>query len=313
MADKYLEELKNINLSPLKEEGVPNRIKFYDKDMFGRPLPHPIPLNEQLAFHLRKIPMHIEAKNDYFGLCIGYSGSGKSHILQRVGLYYNHKFSLDDISFTPQQFDEWVSNAPKGSFGILDEADVMSAGRGDEALKHLIRNSKRIRTKGLVVFMATPTMRDMHHHFAFRAKMVLYTFVPKNTKPDNRGYLHCYHDPDLISSLFARMKKAYSETREVFDNSFSTLKNNYQGRDVVKDWFINEAEYEAKKELARRNDEENKKSNRQVRTDTRRDIAVRLRSLQVKINDTGLNKLTNDDCADILGVGKTQYWEYHSK
>lgn len=250
--ERYLKQLYAIAKDSEGPE-VPDRVKKYTHDIKGRKLPcEYVQLNEQLVHHLNKIPQHIEAKNDYFGLCFGYPGSGKTHTLIRACLYLNADFALEDISFTAPQLEDWITRAKPGSVGLFDEADAISGGYYDEVLRSIIKNSKRIRTKRLVLFFCTPTMKDMHHFFAFRAKMVLYCYVPRKTSPANRGWLHCWHDQDLISDLFARMKKAYSENSRVYDSSFCTLKNKYIGREVPADWPIDEDAYEARKEEGRK-------------------------------------------------------------
>lgn len=252
VSEQYLAELRAVAQSSDTTE-VPDRVIKLTHDVHGRRLPCEfIQLNEQYVHHLKKIPRHIEADNDYLGMCFGYPGSGKTHLMERTCLYLNAGFGLKDISFTPDQLDDWIEKAPPGSVGLFDEADVISEGYYSDVLRALIRNSKRIRTRNLILWYATPTMADMSKYFAFRAKMVVYPFVPKNTDPGNRGYCHVWHDPDLIADLFARVKKAYSETSQVYNKSFCTLKNKYMGKQVPDDWPIDRDAYEAKKEAARK-------------------------------------------------------------
>lgn len=306
--DRYETMLKQV----VKEDDgikIPDRVKEYTHDINGNKLPMSfLQLNEQLVFHLNKIPAHIKAKNDYFGLCFGYPGVGKSHLLQRVAFYLTANFSLKDIVFTPAQLDEWVATAKEGSVGVFDEADVISDNHNSNILKGLIRNSKRIRTKKLIIFVATPTSKDMHHYFAFRAKMLIYSFVPKNTPPDNRGYFHLWHDQDLISDLFARMKKAYSENSRVYNESFCTLKNKYLGRKIPSDWPINEKEYEDKKEAARLELEE---SDGLTPTGAlrkyRKEIIPRFEELKANLKESLDYGLTQLEMCKVLGIGKRTY------
>jgi len=307
--ERYLKELKGIINSDEDTKKVPDRVKKYTTDIHGNPLPcEYVQLNEQVDFHLQKIPRHIETKNDYFGMCFGYPGSGKSHLLQRISLRLNHSFCLDDISFTPKQFDDWVSNAAPGSVGVLDEADVMSEHHSAKMLQTVIRNLKRIRTKRLIIFFATTNMKDMKSYFASRAKMVLYSFVPKNTDPGNRGWLHMWHDQDLISDLFARMKKAYSENSRVYSSSFCTLKNKYNGRDVPVDWPIDEEAYEDKKESARKEFElaEGLTPTAAVHK-FRLGVVQRLELLGLKLEDKASYRLTQSEKAEIIDLKQRQY------
>lgn len=304
MDERYLEELQEIS-NEGSDKHIPDKVKNYTHDRNGKKLQCEfVQLNQKYVHHLNKIQDQIEAKNDYFALCFGYMGAGKSVHLQKTCTYLNADFGLKDIVFTVDQLDEWVTKAPVGSVGIFDEADAMSGNSYDEVLQALIENSKRMRTKRLVLFFATPTMRDMHHFFAFRARMVIYCYVPKNTKPTNRGYIHVWHDQDLIADLFARMKKAYSENSRVYDKAFSTLKNNYNGRQFPPDWHINEEEYEKKKEKAR-------KELQATRGMTPKQAVMKYRNKTIKKIDTLHNtngvKLHQKDLAKAFGLSRTRY------
>lgn len=311
--DRYREDLRAL-ITIEGEAKIPDKIKKYTHDVNGKKLPcEYISLNEQVVHHLNKIPAHIEAKNDYFGLCFGYPGSGKTETMMRVCTYLSATFSLKDITFTVDQLEEWIDTAPIGSVGLFDEADVLADGYYDEVLKSLIRNSKRIRTRRLVLFFGTPTMRDMHNYFAFRAKMVLYCFIPKNTNPANRGHLHLWHDQDLIADLFARMKKAYSETSRVYEAAYCTLKNKYIGRTRPDDWHIDEEAYEAKKEAARKQLEREggltpKQAIRKYRDET---VIPRLDALMHEINDQAekgsITALTQSRLADVVDLSRERY------
>lgn len=306
MNDDYTKQLELLTKG-ITKTGIPDKVKKYTHDINGKKLPcEYVQLNEQYVHHLNKIPQHIEAKNDYFALCFGYPGAGKSHLLQRTALYLNAEFSLEDISFTTSQLDDWIRDAKPGSVGIFDEADAMAGNHYDNILKSLVRNLQRIRTKRLILFFATPTMRDMHHYFAFRAKMVIYCYVPKNTKPDNRGWIHLWHDQDLISDLFARMKRAYSENSTVYSTAYSTLKNKYNGRSVPEDWPIDEKEYEKKKEEGRRDlEEEGGLTAKQAVNKARNEFIWKLSRLMeaegVKINQKNI--------ANVFELSRTRYSE----
>ena len=254
MQDEYAQAIQELEKQSGEDTNkIPDQVKKYTHDINGKKLPcEYVQLNQRYVHHLNKIPRQIKAKNDYFALCFGYPGVGKSLHLQKTCTYLNADFGLKDIVFTVEQLDEWVTNAKIGSVGVFDEADAMAGNSYDEVLQALIRNSKRMRTKRLILFFATPTMRDMHHYWAFRARMVIYCYIPKNTYPENRGWVHLWHDQDLIADLFARMKKSYSENSTVYKKAFSTLRNNYNGQQLAPDWHINEQEYEKKKEDARK-------------------------------------------------------------
>jgi hypothetical protein len=307
--ERYLKELKEIITSDTDTNKVPDRVCKYTTDLNGVPLPCEfVMLNEQLDFHLQKIPRHIATKNDYFAMMFGYPGSGKSHAVQRICLRLNSRFCLDDISFTPRQFESWVDNASVGSVGVLDEADVMSDHHANKMLQALIRNLKRIRTKRLIIFFVTTNMKDMKSYFASRAKMILYSFIPKNTDPGNRGWVHVWHDQDLISDLFARMKRAYSENSGVYSSSFSTLRNKYIGRDVPVDWPIDEVAYEDKKEAARKLIEEEEGLTPLAAVHKYRlGVIKRLELLSMKIESKSSYRLTQIEKAEIVDIKDRQY------
>lgn len=317
MDERYLAELKAV----AKEDSSPNipdKVKDYTTDIHGKPLPCEfVQLNEQLDYHIQKIPKHIAAGNDYFGLCFGYPGAGKTHLMERICLRLNADFGLKDITFTVSQLDEWILTAKEGSIGLFDEADVMSDGYYDKVLRALIRNMQRIRTKKLILFFCTPTMKDMHHYFAFRAKMVLYSFVPKNKPPSERGWIHLWHDQDLIADLFARMKKAYSENSRVYDAAYCTLKNKYIGTKVPKDWPIDIDAYEKKKELARQALEADGglTPNQAVQRFRDRTVIPRLEALRHEVMNSYESgkpfKWNQKIAADIVDLSRARYSEIY--
>lgn len=306
--ERYLSQLQALAKSDEAVKQVPDRVKQYTHDIHGRKLPCEfVQLNEQLVFHLNKIPAQIAAKNDYFAMVFGYPGSGKSHLLQRIGLYLNSEFSLNDIVFTPRQLDEWIEKAKPGSVGVFDEADIISDHHANAILQAYIRNLKRIRTKRLIIFSATPTMKDMKSFFAYRAKLVLYSFIPKNTAPDNRGWIHAWHDQDLIADLFARMKKAYSENSQVYNQSFSTLKNKYNGRSIPPDWPIDEKAYEDKKEAARKEMEAKDGLTPDAAVRAYRERVIKnLELLRSELERKGCS-LTTARAGELIGVSRSHY------
>lgn len=258
MDEQYLEALQEI-AGDKNTLHIPDKVKEYTHDVHGKKLPCKfIQMNEQVYYHIDKIYRNwINNNYDYVGLVFGYAGAGKSHFMQRVATLLNADFSLNDITFTPKQFDEWVTNAKEGSVCIFDEADVMAEHHAKTVLTSLIRNMKRIRTKKLIIFLVTTNMGDMHKYFASRARVCYYVKLDENN-PANRGYINMWHRQDLIADLFARIKKAYSEHSRVYESTYKTLQNKYIGRMIPPDWHINEEEYEAKKEAARKEGDQDK-------------------------------------------------------
>jgi hypothetical protein len=314
--EQYREDFRELVRGQEHEE-VPDRVKKYTKDVYGRDLPCEfVQLNERLVYHLNKIPEYVsdKGKYDYLGLCFGYPGVGKTHTLQRICLYLNAGFSLDDIHFTAKQLEEWIDKAPPASVCIFDEADVMASNYYDKVLRAIIQQSKRIRTKRLVIFMATPTMKDMNSYFAFRARMVIYSFVPPKGEITNRGWIHAWHSKDLIADLYARMKKAYSETSIVYNKSYSTLKNCYIGRESPPDWPICEEAYEDKKEAARQELFEQEGWNQENKVVAfRRQTAVNLYHLRDELLHKHGVKIAIARLADILDINRKTFSEYLTK
>lgn len=299
--DRYLDALATFD-EPEESDYPPDRVELFTHDVQGRRLPCEfVQLNQRYAYHLRKIGAWLDADYDYFGLFFGYPGSGKSHLMIRTALYLNADFCLDDITFTPDEFDEWVTRAAPGAVGLFDEADVMANHHASNVLRALTRNLQRIREKRLVTLFATPTMRDMSDYFAFRARMVVYCKMD-DRDPLNRGYVRFWQNQDLIADLFARMKKAYSENSRVYESAFATLGNSYQGRMVPNDWPIDAKEYSRKKEAARRAMQESEGD-----TPKARELKVRrsaLLNLQRFFMGVTGKELTQRDLAKIFDVSQ---------
>lgn len=242
------------------------------EDVQGRALPcEYVQLDEKLVNELNILPEFIEYDWDAWGLVFGIPGAGKSHWMQRAAFYLNAGFSLDDIVFTPEQFDEWVNNARPGDVCVFDEADVASSHHQDKKLRSLVRNSKRMRDKNLYVLMGTPTMKDMSPFFIFRARFITYCYAKS---PKDRGWYHYYSGPSKPARLFAAVKKAYAETPDVYHDQASTIKNGYIGRSIPADWPIDKAAYDEKKDLARRAFEDDEKSPRRAVTEYRHSCLV---------------------------------------
>lgn len=288
--DRYLEALEALSEEE-DDSYPPDRVQQFTTDVQGRRLPCEfVQLNQRYAHHLAKIPSWLDAQYDYFGLFFGYPGSGKSHLMIRSALYLNADFSLDDITFTPEQFDDWVTQAAPGSVGLFDEADIMAEHHANNVLRALTRNLQRIREKRLVTFFATPTMQDMSKYFAFRARMVVYCKMD-DRDPLNRGYIRFWQNQDLIADLFARMKKAYSENSRVYESAFATLANSYQGRMVPDDWPIDPRAYSRKKESARREmQEQDKETPKRREMRVRREAIPRLQKLFMQLTGKELTQ-----------------------
>jgi len=258
-----------------KSSGGAGRVVELIADVKGRPLPHMIKYNSRLLEEVSCLPEWNENDWDTWGLIVGKPGVGKTILASKTALLLDYTFSLDNIFFTQEQFEEWIDKAPPFSVGLFDEADALAEHHSSKKIRMLIKNSKRIRTKNLYVLLSTPTLSDLNKHFIYRATFILY--IPKYG-PCDRGYFYYYTGEDNLWDLYYGLKD-YGEKQSVYKKYCRVIRNGYSGRDKMEDWFIDSDAYDKKKEDARRAAEKEDKSNKSVLLEQRRRAVIYFRRL----------------------------------
>ena len=285
------------------------------KDVYGRELKSPIEIDRYLYSNLEELKKWVQNDWDNVGLNVGMEGAGKSETSMLIALMMHHRLTLDNVFFTARQFNDWVDNAKKGTVGIWDEGDELSGHWASEMTRSIKRKMKQMRDKNLTLLINTPTIEDLGKYFVLhRTRFVVYTFA---RAADNRGWYHLfgYHKKH---ELYLNIKK-YGELKKTFDFSKADVMNGYikgiSNQECVKDgdWTslldFTMAEYKEKKDLARRENEEEELTPDQIRKEERKQILVRLDRFLAQKQVSVLEK----EKAHIIGVKSTAYSEYKNE
>jgi len=194
-------------------------------------------LKKNLDF-VKKLP---EYNFDAVALCTGYEGSGKSTFFMQIAYYLDPNFSLKNIVFNAEQFNEATENLPKGSVILYDEADDVAVGgnHAQNKVKQVISKMKRIRSRNLYILFVTPTYFDLGKYFAIhRSRFLIHVY----SQGLNRGFF-AFYGKSAMKNLYFKGKKMWDmkSERPTFRGRFL---NNREG------FPINFDEYEVKKDKA---------------------------------------------------------------
>lgn len=278
-------------------------------DAQGRPLPCHLKMDKYLLPNVKGLWEWIKNDWDVVALVIGREGSGKSTLTQEMALAINADFSLKDVFFTADQFIHWVNTAKPGSVGIYDEADELTAGYFDDTVRVIKSRLKRMRDKNLILFLVTPTMKDLGEYFAkHRSFFCIYVY---ELGADRRGFYHLYNFSDK-ELLFEALRK-HGESRRTFFKAYKSIEKGYfpdpktfeGGRDA---WVIDYEAYKAKKAAAT---EEIVTKSAKKKTDKAKDARVKIvrHAWGVYEKITG-EKPTHKKLQVFLGIDRTSISRY---
>lgn len=195
--------------------------------------------------YLKKNLTHLmrSVDNKWDGVVVvdGMEGSAKTTLTSACAHFCsNGTYSLKDLFFTVEQFEEWVDNAPPGAAGHWDE--FVFGGLSEEALSRiqiaLIKKMTLIRKKRLFIFLVIPYIFMLRQYFAIaRSRALIHVYSPDGI---SRGYFKFY-DYHQKRNLYFKSKKNWA-----YDQPFS-----FQGRFVnYEGLFWDPEEYDTKKEAA---------------------------------------------------------------
>lgn len=224
-------------------------VKEYSTDVHGKKLKSKIKMDSRLVDEIDILPEWIAANWDAWGIIVGQSGAGKTYAAMRIATRLNANFSLKDIVFSVDQLEEWVEKSSVGDVVLFDESDEIAEHGSSSVVRAFKRYAKRIRTKRLIILLATPTLRDINNYFIGRSRFILYTYA-RSIK--ERGYYHYFTTEEEVAWLYWKVKENKVEIRKVYDDAFSTIMNGYSGLGDSEPFHIDNDAYETKKDLATR-------------------------------------------------------------
>lgn len=217
----------------------------------------------------------------------GDEGDGKSTIAKQDLAYMaslnGRKFTVDDISFTPEQFSKSIDNAKDRESKLFDEAITgLASARTMSEVNHILRvKAAMCRKKKLTVGIIIPSFFDLDKNIAIhRSRALIHVY----TRELRRGFYN-YYTKDKKRLLYIAGKKFYN---------MAAIKPEFRG-DYGKWTTVNEDEYEDKKDKATE-DQQVKEGIMAGKTRMHRDAAMYMLNTkgitQLKIAE-GLTELTN--------------------
>lgn len=145
-----------------------------------------------LEENLKAMEGFISRNFDVVGVVDGMEGSGKSELSKQLCMYIDPTFSAEDVVYTPEQFKEWLENAPVGKACLWDE--FVLAGLSTDAMskmqKEIMQNFTMIRKKRLFIVLVIPYFFMLRKYFAIsRPRFLIHVY----TKGYERGYFKFYN------------------------------------------------------------------------------------------------------------------------
>ena len=233
--------------------------------------------------YLRKVLDHfrksVKKKWDFVLLITGMEGSAKSTLAKCIGYYMTKKFSrsnrftVDNVVFTPQQFNDIVDKLPPGSVIVWDEFVLGGLSTDMSAVQNtIIQKFTMIRKKQLVIILVIPFIWMLRTYFAIaRTKVLIDVYSPNFL---DRGYYRVWG--------FKSKKELYFRGSQQGSKWSYKVKPDFHGRfgsDIAQhSFFIDDDKYEKKKDLATQQfmDQENKKEE-EVKKDPAEEIEEKLK------------------------------------
>jgi hypothetical protein len=182
----------------------------------------------------------------------GRSGLGKTTLSFQTGCYIANKvaekfgkkpnFTLNNVSWTPDDFLEKLQNAQKGDVIILDESMILSNRSSmSEVNRAIVIMMSMIRSKQIFVFFNANSLFDLDKNLPLHRADVLIHLYAENDRFASRGrYI-------VIPSAKGKLKNLYIVGKKYYDYS----KAKVAFRDKFTAFFpFSEREYEKQKQFA---------------------------------------------------------------
>jgi hypothetical protein len=163
-------------------------------------MPRGIYMDGYLHANVEKIPFLLENNYDVVIMIFGMEGSGKTELAMQIGAATDHRFNVENVVFTAEQFKEAVEGLPKGSTIVWDESDETSGHHAKEKTRLLKRFGKRMRKENKCCIMVQPTILDMGRYWIMHRTSMGIRVVDKRwkTQPHKmRGYAEIYNKSRL--------------------------------------------------------------------------------------------------------------------
>ena len=190
-----------------------------------------------LEGNLRILKKNIKDDWDFWFIIDGLEGSGKSTLAQQVGYYLDPNMTINNIVFTPKQFEQAVNILPKYSVIIWDEAITGTQATDlTKMARTMHKLAVQMRQKNLYIVLILHSYYEMKRYYAIhRTWFLLHTYYRSNMESEKfeRGYFS-YYGRDLKRLMYCNDK-----LRRNYDY---TWKPEFRGR-FTKKYTVDEAIY----------------------------------------------------------------------
>lgn len=182
---------------------------------------------------------------DCLAIYHGQEGSGKSTLMMQTAFRFDPDFSIEQVAFTPQQFQDAIENAKVGGCIVWDEAitGANAQRHAENTSKEIISKLTQIRKKRLVLLLGFPYLHMLNKYFVSRCLFSVYVYAKDF---NDRGYFNFY-DYKQTNSLYWYMKEVFSYYPA---SAIRVIKKTFAG-EFSGVFPLNEDEYDVKKERAR--------------------------------------------------------------
>ncbi len=178
---------------------------------------------------------------DWVLIVDGEEGVGKSVLAQQIAKYLDPNFSINNITFTSDEFLKIVkdSKTKRGTAIILDEAFSAASSRSSlsEVNRAMIGVATEMRQKNLFIILCIPSFFDLDRYFAlWRCRALFHVYF---SEEEDRRYV--IFSKEQKKMLYLVGKKTYSYNKPT--SNFPPFKfSNY--------YCVDEEEYRRKKAQA---------------------------------------------------------------
>jgi len=222
---------------------------------------------------------------DFLFLVDGKERGGKSVFAQQIGLYVYPDLSVDDIAFSPKDFERKVRLSKPNSCVIYDEAYGGLSSRNFMSWinKSLVKMLTEIGFKNLFIIIVLPSFFDLDKYVAlWRSRALFHIYTSDNLE---RGFFGAYNDESK--------KKLYLFGKKFYD--YGVISPDFRGR-FTNHYVVPEKDYKAKKKEA-----SDKAINTSAFTESELDDALFQKVM-------GNDKLTHNDRMKALGIPEATYF-----
>jgi len=197
----------------------------------------------------------LDENNMFLCLVDGRVGTGKSTLVGQCGYYLNTAMTLNNLTFTLEQFERELKKADIGSVIILDESFEVINKRKTQSTANMqiLSLLQQMRAKRCFIFIILPSVYDLDKNLILNIADL---------------FIHCYREPFGKRGQFCvydrtGLKNLWLFCRQNYTYSFKVAKPIYRGR-FTKKFPLGFEDYEKRKltELERaRNEVKDKTDN----------------------------------------------------